>query len=67
MDEFGYSEKPFLKENRESVADFIRGYVTATRDVNADEAWNNDLNDIYNPSIYHYKTYDMAADDAVLR
>lgn len=67
MDDFGYSEKPITKDNRESVAHFVRHFVTAARDRNAEEAWNNDLEDIYNPSMYNFKTYDMAADDPVWR
>lgn len=35
--------------------------------LNAAEGWLNDLNDIYNPTLYIYKAYDMAADDPVWR
>lgn len=66
MDDFGYSEKPITRESRESVAHFVRHFVTAAKDRNADENWLNDLEDIYNPTIYHYKTYDMF-DEAVYR
>jgi len=35
MDDFGYSEKPITKDNRESVAHFVRHFVTAAKDRNA--------------------------------
>jgi len=66
MDDFGYSSKPITKDNRESVAHFIRSFISANRDRNADESWLNDLDDIYKPTIYHFKSYDMF-DEAVFR
>lgn len=39
MDEFGFSEKPITKDNTESVAHFVRHWITATKDRNAGEAW----------------------------
>ncbi|KRX01721.1 hypothetical protein PPERSA_01591 [Pseudocohnilembus persalinus] len=58
-DELGLSDKPITRDNRESVAHFVRSFLTANRDINAEENFNNSLEDVYNPHIIHFKTLDM--------
>jgi hypothetical protein len=55
------------KDNRESIAYYVRNLFIQTRDGNASEGWLNDLNDIYNHNIFENKSLDMFADDPVFR
>jgi len=66
-DDFGYSEKPILRDNSESVSEYLTSLFEGVRQGNASEAWMNDLDDIYNAQFYILRTYDMAADDPVYR
>ena len=49
------------------MAFFVRQLFNNERDISYAEPYINDLNDIYNPTMYLYHTYDMAANDAVFR
>ncbi|KAL4441410.1 hypothetical protein ABPG74_013705 [Tetrahymena malaccensis] len=67
VDQISNSDKPVTKENRESVAHHVRQQFEFFREVNAEEVWSSSIEEKYNPELYIYKTYDMAADDPVWR
>jgi len=59
-DDFGFSELGIGRENREAVAEYITSVFEGLKQGNAHEAWQNDLDDIYNPSFYVLRNFDFA-------
>lgn len=66
VDEIKVNDVPL--DTREGIAQSLRVFLSKRRDVNAQESYSNNLDDIYiAPSFYHFKTFDYQADDPVLR
>jgi len=66
-DDFGYSEQPITRENREGLSEYITSLFEGVKHYNATEAWLNDLDDIYKSHFFIYRSTDMGADDPVYR
>ena len=67
MDTLGLLEKPITKDNKESVAYLIRQLFADLRDSHLKDDYYNDIEAVYKPDIYLFKTYDCVGDDPVYR
>lgn len=66
-DGFGIGEQVFLKKNPEAMGEFVNTIFDSVRQNNANEAWLNDLDEVYRAQFYFLKTFDMCSDDPVYR
>jgi len=67
QDDFGFSELGIGRDNREAVAEYITSVFEGLKQGNAHEAWQNNLDEIYNTDFYVLRNFDYAADDPVYR
>jgi len=67
QDDFGIAESLVIKGNTESVSEFVAGLFESTKQTNANEAWMNDLDEVYRAQFYQLKWFDMLEDDPVYR